>query len=282
MFNIKFQNACDGAYSSIDVRFTKACDNDCHFCIEKDGLDSLGKTDEEQIANQIISSGIKNVLILGGEPFLQIKKLHNFVYLIRDKVDTIYITTSLPKTVDLENQQVVDILNLVDGLNVSVQHRDWKKNNEIFSASSNHNRHEILRQLNMKFSEKIRTSINLVKGGIDSKYELEETLLFLSSVGCKHVKVNELQHTPNLYVSYEKIMNTNLPPAYSSGCQSYVSNFAGMRILLKRSCFVVENSQKANLKDLAKALYKKYFHKTTNRFRVVYENGMFRNQWEKK
>lgn len=35
------QNSCDGAFSSLDVRFTKRCDNNCEFCIEKLGIDSL-------------------------------------------------------------------------------------------------------------------------------------------------------------------------------------------------------------------------------------------------
>lgn len=38
----KFCNSCDGAYDSLDVRFTKACDNDCAFCIERNGINSLG------------------------------------------------------------------------------------------------------------------------------------------------------------------------------------------------------------------------------------------------
>lgn len=34
MFDFK-RNCCDGIYNSIDVHFTKACDNNCGFCIDK-------------------------------------------------------------------------------------------------------------------------------------------------------------------------------------------------------------------------------------------------------
>ena len=34
-----FTNSCDGYYKdSLDVRFTKMCDNNCPFCIEKGGI----------------------------------------------------------------------------------------------------------------------------------------------------------------------------------------------------------------------------------------------------
>lgn len=32
MFN---KNCCDGIYNSIDVHFTRLCDNNCGFCIDK-------------------------------------------------------------------------------------------------------------------------------------------------------------------------------------------------------------------------------------------------------
>lgn len=65
----KFCNSCDGAYDSLDVRFTKACDNDCAFCIERNGINSLGLTNVEKMIDSTIKSGINSVLILGGEPF---------------------------------------------------------------------------------------------------------------------------------------------------------------------------------------------------------------------
>lgn len=88
---MKFCNSCDGIYSSLDVRFTKKCDNNCGFCIEKNGIGSLKNASVETLVRSTIDSGIKDVLILGGEPFLDIKKLHDYVMGIRPFVYSIYI-----------------------------------------------------------------------------------------------------------------------------------------------------------------------------------------------
>ena len=94
---MKFKiNACDGIYSNcLDVRFTKSCDNNCSFCIEKNGIDNLGETNVNQMIVNTIKSNKKTVLILGGEPFLNLNKLLQYIKGIRSYVQNIYITTSL-------------------------------------------------------------------------------------------------------------------------------------------------------------------------------------------
>lgn len=271
-------NSCDGIYDSLDVRFTKACDNACSFCIEREGLCSLGKTNVPAMIEATKSSGIRSVLILGGEPFLQPDKLLEYVRGIRLFVDTIYITTSLPAVFKYNIGACLTILDYIDGLNVSVHSVDSDINNDIFVAYSRHNRLECLRQLNCSYSHKIRTSINLVRGGIDNEHRLIEALDYLSSIGCKHIKINELQSTLDLYVSYEKVMGVKLPPPFATGCQTFLPDYAGMRIQLKRSCFMVEDSLKASCRDLFKAVLR---GKPNNRFAVLYEDGHISSHWER-
>lgn len=278
---MQFNNSCDGCYSSADVRFTKSCDNNCAFCIEKTGIDSLGKTDETKIAKSIIASGIRDVLILGGEPFVLVKKLANLVILIRPHVDRIYITTSLPRTITLDDPNVLAILDSIDGLNISLQSTDYKENNYLLRAKSNHNRIDILRQLNTRYADKIRVSINLVRGGIDNKERLLSCLDKLASIGCKHVKLNELQNS-DLYVSYEKIMGVCMKSPYAHGCQTYLTPYKGMRILLKRSCFFTEDSLDTSFLDLVKVVWKKLFYRSRNEFAVVYEDGTISTHWRKR
>jgi len=81
------KNSCDDIYTSLDVRFTKKCDNNCSFCIEKEGLSSLGKTNVDELITSTKNSGIKDILILGGEPFLYPNDLYNYVIGIREFVD---------------------------------------------------------------------------------------------------------------------------------------------------------------------------------------------------
>jgi len=273
-----FCNSCDGIYDSIDVRFTKVCDNNCAFCIEKNGAKSKGSTNENLMALNTISSGIKNVLILGGEPLLLQEKVYSYITQIREYANHIYLTTSLPKINDKE--LLYKIIDKLDGLNVSIQSVDWEENNKILNAISNHNRLEMLKEINEKFFNKTRVSINLIKGGIDTKEKLEYAIDYLESIGCYFIKINELQNEEDLYISYEDIMGIKLKSPYSNGCQTFLKYDVDHKILLKRSCFLVEKSRKGYFSDLIKALLKKII-KRNNKFLVIYEDGSVKKGWEK-
>lgn len=280
----KNQNYCDGKYESLDVRFTKACDNACSFCIDKQtGAPSFGATDVDKMIQSTLSSGIKKVFILGGEPLLQPFKVLQYIKGIRSFVDEIYITTSLPFQI-IKYQSICDeIFSLINGLYISIQSTSWRINNQILQARSQHNRLDILKSLNLKMADKIRVNLNLVKGGIDSKEILLHALHQLEDIGCLHIKINELQNNTNIYVSFEEIMGIKMKNPYSGGCNTQITLLPytdRMKIFLKRSCFIVESSRKANMMDLFKAIYRRWFAKlTTNKHRVVYENGQIEKDW---
>jgi len=271
-------NSCDGAYDSLDVRFTKDCDNRCSFCIEREGLADLGMAPLEDLVKSTRDSGIKNVLVLGGEPALHIEKLVDYVVAIRSFVDTVYVTTSLPNTFNTRPQAADKLLEAVDGLNVSLQSSVSHENNDILNAVGRHNRIDLLKRLNTRHAKKIRTSINLTRGGIDTGEKLMKTLVDLQEIGCLHVKINELQHS-DLYVSFEDMMGVKYEDPYSHGCSTEITlDGISMKLLLKRSCFVVETSKKASLVDLLKVVYKMWYS-PRNKFAVMYEDSSLKGGW---
>lgn len=277
-------NSCDGVYlTSLDVRFTKQCDNNCAFCIEKNGIKAQIQDVDKMIENTIKEKERTTVLILGGEPFINPEKLLKYVKGIRPYKKEIYITTSLPKSfLDFENNEIKEILDLIDGLNVSLNHYKSELNNEIFKASDKHNRIKVLYELNKKYADKIRVSINLVKGLIDTNQKLLNAIFCLESIGTKHVKINELQHTPELYVSFEDITCIKMKSPLSHGCQFEINNnlfYTDMKITLKRACFLVEPSRKASFSDLIKIIIKKFTKKITT-CKVLYENGEISQGWK--
>lgn len=275
-------NSCDGLYSgSMDIRFTKICDNACSFCIERPGLEGM-KTDVESMITSTIASGKKSVLILGGEPLLMLDKVLVYVKGIRDHVDEIYITTSLPRVISKKSAVFQELIGLIDGLNVSLQHYDWKRNNEILVARNKFNRISMLEEMltREETAAKTRVSINLVKGGIDTQEELLTFLAVLKGIGVQHVKINELQHTPESYVSYEQIMSETLKSPYAHGCQEDIDLVDGMRVTLKRSCFLVEPSLDATVADMLKVAKKRWIDKPADDGNVVmYENGSVFDGW---
>jgi organic radical activating enzyme len=279
MYN-KNVNSCEGIYNnSLDVRFGKACDNNCAFCIEKSGIESLGDINVKALIESTINSDKKEILILGGEPMLDINKLHEYVMGIRPYKEKIFITTSLPKTVNLENEKVIDILDNINGLNCSIHHYNYMVNNYILKSSSRHDRIKLLKSIVKLYADKVRVQTNLVKDVLDTKEEIEKFLKIMYMLGAQTVKLNELQDAPDQYVNYEKIMGIELPSPYAFGCQTHTEYYMGilskrMNIILKRSCFLTEKSLEKSGNDL-----EKLEQHSPNATQVLYENGKIENGW---
>lgn len=278
-----FTNSCDGYYKdSLDVRFTKMCDNNCPFCIEKGGI--TGKsTNVPAMIEATKASGKSTVLILGGEPFLLLPELKKYIEGIYLFVKEIYITTSLPITIQENIDLFCEIADMVTGINISFQHYDDEKNNEIMHASRHYKRTETLKKLcDMGYADKFRVSINLVKGSIDTVEKIESFLWTMENLGVKHVKINELQHANDLYISFEKAYGIELPSPFSHGCQDTIS-LPGhdLRITLKRACFCVNDGLKATLPDLCKAIIKQTTKKYCGYQIVLYEDGTLSDGWKK-
>ena len=286
---MKKLNSCDGLYhDSLDVRFTKACDNRCPFCIERNGIDEKG-TNVEKMIESTIKSPKKDILILGGEPLLMLDKVYEYVKGIRSHVRNIYITTSLPINIVHDHEKFEAIMDMIDGLNVSLQHYDDDINNDIMRATRPHQRIDVLLKRiceNHNHANKVRVSINLVKGAIDNQMSLDMFMRKMESIGVRHVKINELQHEEELYVSFEEIFkdklkksNIKLKSPYSHGCQREISlKDYDMKITLKRACFCVNGNLDATLSDMFKA-FKKQFIKIEPTQAVLYENGDLASGW---
>lgn len=278
-------NSCDGFYSdSLDVRFTKACDNKCSFCIERNGFKDQGMNVDEMIKSTV-NSKKKNVLILGGEPFLYIHELEKYVDYIQWYKKEIYITTSLPKTI-IENWDVFTrIITRITCLNISLQHYDYEENNKILNATSNHNRIDIIKKMceDPYMALKCRVSINLVKGAIDNKEDLDKFISKMYNIGVRNIKINELQHCPDKYVSFEDIYGIKMNQPYSHGCQTniVIPKYKDMKVTVKRSCFIVEKSREASKSDLFKLLVKNISLKKNKYSQdVLYEDGTISKGWK--
>lgn len=283
MINMK-ANSCDGIYcNSLDVRFTKACDNKCAFCIEKNGLRAQ-EINVEKMIESTLKSKKQDILILGGEPLLEIKKVLFYVRNIRKHVKRIYLTTSLPYKIIEYWSTFLQIMNLIDGLNVSLQHYDYEENNKVLNASHPFDRIKLLKKIceDERCANKVRVSINLVKGKIDSKIEIDKFLCVMKKMNVKHVKINELQHSEEWYVSFCDAYEMKMKSPFAHGCQTDIelSEFKTIRITLKRSCFCVNKHNVASIADFFKAVVNAVNPSVkTNHLLVLCENGWLADGW---
>lgn len=272
-------NCCDGIYNSFDVHFTSACDNKCAHCIDQcyQGL-NISKPNVTAITKTIIdnSYGLDDVLFLGGEPCLYLDELISCVEILKAQTDLkLYVTTSMPKVCYDEKDKFFYLLSLLDGLNISVQHYNEDIADEIRKTKSQYDRQEFYNSL--PYKDKIRINLNIVKPYLHTKEDLTGCLKHYDAMGFNSIKLSEIQHGKDFFVSFEKVFGIHLKSPYAHGCQTYLNMkeiIPGFStpVLLKRSCFMCEETLKASFADGVK-VFQGLFQKPTNKYGVVYEDG---------
>jgi pyruvate-formate lyase-activating enzyme len=278
-------NCCDGMYNSYDVHFTSICDNSCGHCIDHcyQGINQ-SKPNVTAIVNTILEKKdkIDDVLFLGGEPCLFLEELVDCVKQLKENTKLkLYVTTAVPKVCSDKRDLFIELIELLDGINLSVQHYDESIADSIRQTKSQYNRQEFYNSLPHK--DKIRINLNIVKPFLYTKEELVKCLNHYDKMGFNSIKLSEIQHGKEYFVSFEQLFNLRMNSPYSSGCQSYINTdkiIKGFKtpLLLKRSCFLCEETLKASIPDGIKLLTK-FFYKPRNTYGVVYENGKLTKGW---
>lgn len=279
-------NCCDGVYNSFDVHFTSVCDNNCRHCIDKcyEGLNII-KPNPKAIAETIIknSDGLDDVLFLGGEPCLYLDELIECVEIIKANTDLkVFVTTSVPKTCYDNKDKFFKLIEMLDGINLSVQHYKEEIADEIRNVGKSKYDRQLFYSI-LPHKEKIRINLNIVKPYLYTKEDITECLKHYDKMGFNSIKLSEIQHGKGVFVSFEKVFGIKLGSAFSNGCQTYLDMdkiIKGFKtpVLLKRSCFMCEDTLKASLSDGVKVLTK-WFISPKNKYGVVYENGELKKGW---
>ena len=136
---------------------------------------------------------------------------------------------------------------------------------------------------NLPYKNKIRINLNVVKPFLYTKEDITSCLHHYDAMGFNSIKVSEIQHGKNVYMSFADVFGLKMESAYAHGCQTYLdmeSILPGFRtpVLLKRSCFLCEDSLKASIDDGIKVLLK-VFKQSNNHYGVIYEDGTLTKRW---
>lgn len=286
MSSIFKRNCCDGIYNSFDIHFTSACDNKCDHCIDLkfEGF-GLNKPDVQAIVNTIVDNknGYDDVLFLGGEPCLYLEELLDCAKQVREKTRLkIFVTTAVPKICKDKIDLFIELLEIIDGINLSVQHYKEEVADEIRKTPSKYDRQSFYTSLPHK--EKIRINLNIVKPYLYTKEDITNCLLYYDKMGFNEIKLSEIQHGIDCFVSFEKTFNIRLGSPFYNGCQTYLNItkiIPGLKtpLLLKRSCFLCEETLQASFLDGIKVAYRALKRNTPNKYGVIYENGCLTKQW---
>ena len=278
-------NCCDGIYNSYDVHFTSACDNKCAHCVDACFNGSgINKPNVDAIVETIVSKkeGLDDVLFLGGEPCLYLDELLECVLKLKEKTKLkLFVTTSVPKVCHDKWDTFYKLIEELDGINLSVQHYKEDVADQIRRTTSKYDRQAFYASLPHK--DKIRINLNIVKPFLHTKDNLSACLCHYDSMGFNSIKLSEIQHGKDVYVSFSDVFKISMKSAYAHGCQSYLDIgkiLPGVKtpVLLKRSCFLCEDSLKASLSDGIKMLVK-IVKPSKNKYGVVYEDGKLTKGW---
>ena len=278
------KNCCDGIYNSFDVHFTSACDNKCEHCIDTKYQGGVPTPNISEIVNTIMQNqeGYDDVLFLGGEPCLYLDELVECVKQV--KIETalkVFVTTAVPKVCHDKEDLFYELIDLVDGINLSTQHHDEAVADTIRRVPSVYDRQSFYKGLPMK--NKVRININIVKPFLYTKEDIMNCVKHYSGMGFKDIKISEIQHGKDHFVSFEDLFGLDLGSPYSKGCQQYLDAAKLMpgvdtSLLLKRSCFLCEETLKASLLDGIKVAYQ-LFNEPRNKYAVIYGDGSLSNGW---
>jgi len=246
------------------------------FGVKRPNVDSIVAT---IIENQ---DGIDDVLFLGGEPCLYLEELFDCAQKLRNQTSLkLYVTTAVPKICYDKRELFEQLISLVDGINLSVQDYREVVADRIRRTRSQYDRQTFYRSLPQK--DKIRINLNIVKPFLCTRPEISACLRHYDSLGFNSIKLSEIQHGEDAYVSFTNVFKIDMKSAYSHGCQTYLpidDILPGFStpVLLKRSCFMCENSLKASIGDGIKAVIK-LFAQRKNNYGVVYGNGTLTKGW---
>jgi organic radical activating enzyme len=267
------------------VHFTSACDNNCAHCIDKK-FEGTGvcRPNPDAIAKTILDNkdGLDDVLFLGGEPCLYLDELIECVKKIKANSNLkVFVTTSVPYVCKQKYDTFLALIEMLDGINLSVQHYREDVADQIRRVKSKYDRQEFYAGLPHK--DKIRINLNVVKPFLYTKDDLTSCLRHYDCMGFNSIKLSEIQHGTEAYVSFEKTFGIKLPHPYSGGCQTYLDTsqiLGGFKtpLLLKRSCFMCEETLKASLADGLKVI-SHLVSTPKNKYGVVYEDGRLEKGW---
>lgn len=269
------RNSCDREVTtSLPVLVTEACNCHCQFCIcQRYPHVSKTQASPEAMVQAILATRKKEVQLLGGEPLLAYERTKAIVFGIYREVPRIYLTTTLPCPVDTE------LLDKLTCVNVSLQAVDDSENRKLLNVCDGVNRIQNLRNLLCLNPGKVRVNLLLRQGGIDTLRKLETALDFLYNQGVKDVKLVELQHYDDLYVSYSKLTGKVLGPAYAYGCERKLDPFVDMKMSIKLACVLVSDEANTGFPDLLKYWWKRATGNWNRDFTVVHPDASRRDTW---
>lgn len=264
-------NFCGGSFSDwLAVNLLSNCNAKCKFCIEKkEGFVQKHKANWKEMANAIVKSDKKKVMLLGGEPTLY-KNLRELINYVKDNSNKeIYLTTNG----FLLNKKYIEknLINLT-GLSISICHYDQDKNKELYGLK--HNIDILKEAINYLKSINILTRLNcnLLPGYIDSVKEIYKMIKFSKEIGASEIRISET-FSDTQHIKLEELFSNQFglnDEPFEKGCltTAIINNY---KVVLRQACGLETTNRKSPINPDIEACND-----------ILYPNGSIYFGWLKK
>ncbi len=257
------RNSCMGCFKdTVDIKLLDACDGRCPFCIEKD-CPPTGKTKLSRIKESLHKLKPKSALLLGGEPLLLRRKLHE---LMEDFPDIEFFMTTNGSMLG-HTDMLHEVTKHLSWLNISIHHFDLASHEALTGIKLT--TLMLRKAIAVCHSEKCNVRINtvLLRGYLDSTNKIKRMALFASLLGANSIRFSEVQNYPAMYTDVTKLIPGLPDNPFEAGCEQKVDLGCHIEATVKMTCgFVNENKPQPKGETT---------HKTT----VIYPDGKISKGW---
>lgn len=261
------KNFCGGNFQDwLEVNLIEICNANCSWCIERKGYHPTFHATMETMIAAILATGKKHIILLGGEPLLY-KHMKELINALFHEGRTITITTN---GFLLSPEYIIQNLNGITNINISIHHFDMTKNREITHILIDENKLKESISALHGIGASVRMNCNAIHGYIDNAEAINNYIEFAHIVGADKVRFAELKQDENNFVDLAKILGylygLNDNP-FSMGCNNdCVIN--GMPVNFRQMCGL------QTTKRIAPKKPKQYSKK------VLYYDGQVYNGWQ--
>ena len=280
------KNKCDmaGVAKHIAfVRFTNKCPNKCSFCIDRYTPNSTMLSAEE-LAEICLNRTETDIYIGGGEPMIDMERLHKFVNILYGK-KRMHMNTSLPFTAFARKDLAYDIFSKIDIIDISMHGNNNDDDKKVFKCDYHYDKISFIKELNKQYPGKIVLSCILMKSKYKSFDDIRCRISTFKKIGISKFYLNEISTSMSFkvdpeYVSINDLLKASKLPmmksAFCYGCHvslNYLFNDPDIDVHLKRICYRTGGTENPSIMDLLKEVCHILFRNAKNGDLQIYEDG---------
>ena len=262
------QNYCDDSdFETLFVRFLSACPNRCKFCFDVNCKKLENLMSGAELANLVKKSGRKHIMISGGEPCLDMQRLHEFVISLPSDVVVESLMTSLPKMAFEHKDLLDEILQRCKLIDISTHGNSNEEDEDVYGVKLGYDKQDFIKELASKFPEKVFVSCVMVASRFKSLYEIKQRLKHYAMLGVKNFYFNEVGDNKPFepasdYISIDELYSRShedfkFGTAFSDGCKidltsTFADDYPGIIVKCRRRCFRCGAGDNLSWRDVIK------------------------------